>query len=221
MKSKIRAWDFQAGVSVPRANAHTWMIWSKMPRAPMDKVVALHCGLDPNRVTYADLMFGLKSGVSSADLIYNEYLALACAHVEHGTLVCIERKEDVRKSIVSLPAYAAWVESLGDQVPDQFPRSDVIANGTIERETARQQHKWPWGSHETVLLRHLAEAGEHWRLKSEGGLYDPSDRATAPKSKEIMIPWLIGRGLAGENAKVIARLLIDDNLPPGPRGRKK
>lgn len=220
MKSKNRAWDFPSGGVIWRASAHTWKIWSKMPRARLDKVVALHCGLDPNRVTYADLMFGLKSNVSSADLIYNEYLALACAHVEHGTLVCIERNEDVRKSIVSLPAYAAWVESLGDEVPDQFPRSDALASRTVHSEAVRQQHKWPWGSHETWRLRLFAEAAEFWRPVSEGGNYDPTDPDTAP-TNEFMHAWLQERGVLKKPSEVMATMLRSDVMPSGRRPVKK
>ncbi len=71
--------------------------------------------------------------------------------------------------------------------------------------------KWPWGDHETELLRKLAEAvGKFWKL------YDPTDTTTAPKNKAI-VDWLTEQGVAERNAQVMATILRADNLPTGPR----
>lgn len=71
--------------------------------------------------------------------------------------------------------------------------------------------KWPWGSHETQLLRHLAAAADRfWKN------YDPSDPTTAPTNQEV-IDWLVEHGVARRNAEVMASILRADGLHPGPR----
>lgn len=70
---------------------------------------------------------------------------------------------------------------------------------------------WPWGVHETELLRHLAAAGREW-----WSTYDSSDPTTAPKNDEVS-QWLVGRGVAKRTAEIMAQLLRADGLAPGPR----
>lgn len=81
--------------------------------------------------------------------------------------------------------------------------------GVFEQQTIRG--KWPWGDHETKLLRLLAAAAEkHWKL------YDPTDASTAPKNKTV-VTWLMAQGVAGRSAEVMATILRADGLPTGPR----
>lgn len=70
---------------------------------------------------------------------------------------------------------------------------------------------WPWGAHETVLLRHLAAAAERFWVN-----FDPSDIGTAPTNAEV-VDWLRERGVAQRTAEVVATLLRADGLPTGPR----
>lgn len=71
--------------------------------------------------------------------------------------------------------------------------------------------RWPWGSHETELLRHLAAAADRfWKN------YDSSDATTAPTNQQV-IDWLKKQGVAERNAQVMATILRADNLPTGPR----
>ena len=70
---------------------------------------------------------------------------------------------------------------------------------------------WPWGTHETKLLRALAEAAERFWAR-----YDPSDPTTAPTNEDI-VRWLEDRAVSNNLAKAIASILRADGLPPGPR----
>jgi hypothetical protein len=77
--------------------------------------------------------------------------------------------------------------------------------------TARLAGRWPWGHHDTVLLRHLSAAGERfWKL------YDPNDSTTAPTNKQVS-EWLEQRGVAKRVAQIMAQMLRPDGLPVGPR----
>ncbi len=87
---------------------------------------------------------------------------------------------------------------------------------TLPRELAdlacpRPAGGWPWGSHETELLRHLAAAADRFWKR-----YDPSDPTTAPTNQEV-IDWLKQRGVSERTAEAMATILRADGLPPGPR----
>jgi hypothetical protein len=72
-------------------------------------------------------------------------------------------------------------------------------------------YKWPWGNHETKLLRHLADAGSRfWKL------YDLKDPSTAPENSQV-VDWLCERGVSGRTAEIMATILRADHLRPGPR----
>ena len=71
---------------------------------------------------------------------------------------------------------------------------------------------WPWGAHETNLLRHLsAAADKFWKL------YEPADESTAPLNDQV-IEWLISeRKVSRKVAEVMATILRADGLKTGPR----
>ena len=71
--------------------------------------------------------------------------------------------------------------------------------------------KWPWGDHETGLLRKLAAAAEkYWKL------YDPTDTTTAPTNQAI-VEWLKEQGVTANIAQAMATILRVDGLSTGPR----
>jgi hypothetical protein len=73
------------------------------------------------------------------------------------------------------------------------------------------ERTWPWGKHETKLLRKLADATEKfWKL------YDPDDPSTAPTNQQVE-KWLESEGVSKRVAEVMAQMLRADSLPPGPR----
>lgn len=70
---------------------------------------------------------------------------------------------------------------------------------------------WPWGSHETELLKKLKDAAiKFWKN------YDPSDTSTAPTNR-VVSAWLIEQGVSQRVAAQIAQILRADGLPSGPR----
>lgn len=71
--------------------------------------------------------------------------------------------------------------------------------------------KWPWGDHETELLRHLGAAAERFWAN-----YDPEQPDTAPTNEQVA-DWLVSRGVSKNLATSIATILRADNLPAGRR----
>lgn len=70
---------------------------------------------------------------------------------------------------------------------------------------------WPWGSHETKLLRELDSAARKWWMN-----FDPSDNTTAPTNEDVST-WLQDRGVSKRIADAMATILRADKLPTGPR----
>jgi hypothetical protein len=220
MDSKRKPWEYEQGSRVKRISAETWIIWSNMPIGPLWKVVALHCGVDPDSVMQADLAMTMCPSVRSPEWFYQQRIDLAVAHVKNGTLDCFERKAAIVQSDVRLPVYAAWAESMGagHEVQAQFPRHPQTAIPTPVVE-AFSATRWPWGSHETERLKLFAQVGEFWRPVSEGGKYDPTDPTTAPTNAMIE-NWLQQRGVRKTPSEVMATMLRKDGMSPGPRPYK-
>ena len=73
--------------------------------------------------------------------------------------------------------------------------------------------EWPWGSRETKLLGHLAEAAkELWSR------YDPTDATTDPTNIQVQ-DFLINRKVSKRVAQVMAQILRADELPSGNHKR--
>mgnify|MGYP006290836693 CR=1 FL=1 len=73
--------------------------------------------------------------------------------------------------------------------------------------------RWPWGDHETELLRDLAAAASRFW----GANYDP-DEPDSADTNETVSEWLQAeRRVSKRNADAIARILRPDHLPNGPR----
>jgi hypothetical protein len=102
------------------------------------------------------------------------------------------------RSTVAMADLTAWLDTL----PEKAVHPEVVPNAP----------RWPWGSHETELLRKLAEAAEKfWTL------YDPTDNTTAPTNEQVA-DWLAKQGgVSKRNAEVMASILRADGLPTGPR----
>ena len=194
-----------------------------MPIGPLWKIVALHCGVDPDTVLYGDLALSVRDMPNTAEWFYRQRLDLAIAHVKNGSLPCFEKKNAIVQSDIRLADYADWAQSMGagHELPPQFPRDKITPKSAGAAEVSISHSKWPWGSYETPSLLRLAAAGERWRLKSEGGSYVPGDDSTAPKSDDDVVPWLIDQGVPKDSAVIMARMLKDPKVKSGPRTRPK
>lgn len=123
------------------------------------------------------------------------------------------RTDSLRTNAVSYDEYGQI-----DEYETRIKTDDFIAWCNARRlphnipgRPAPQNAKWPWGEHETKLLRELAAAAnKFWKN------YDPTDPTTAPTNEQVS-SWLIEHGVAKRSAELIATMLRDDDLRPGPR----
>lgn len=114
------------------------------------------------------------------------------------------------------PDFAPW--NLWFFVPDSMRLFEPCAwflGSEIEALSNRHSlvaTKWPWGEHETHLLRCLAAAAKQW-----WSTYDSEKPGTAP-TNEAVAQWLISeRRVSRRNAEVMASILRADDLKDGPR----
>lgn len=196
------------------AGVDTWRKWSRMRFACLWEAVALHCYLDPRYMTKASIKYidDLPSG--SAARFYQERISIACQYVSDGVLKSRRDPEypDLNLWSVRLSDYAQWAQELGMPLPPEFPRAPTSKTSRDEAPV-----KWPWGTHDTLMLGHLVAAGNHfWKPVSEGGNYDPERPTTAKSNKEVAA-WLFKRTNSDNISKAMATILRADNLPPGPR----
>ena len=145
---------------------------------------------------------------------YEKRERLVYAHNAKGWLelseVCSGPDGTETSSEVSLPEFGRWAQSLGWEIPSDFPCKE--SGSTVqERGSNAVSDGWPWGSHETELLRHLSAAAKRWWVN-----YDPADRTTAPKNEEVS-KWLQQQGVGTAMADKMATILRVDGLPKGPR----
>jgi hypothetical protein len=128
-------------------------------------------------------------------------IALASTH-NMGTLKTDGMKGHTDQR-VKLSDFARWAYEKGFSLPPEFPRED---------KSPATNGQWPWGNHETELLKHLAAAATRfWKL------YDPTDNTTAPTNKDVS-SWLqTEKNVSERTAEAMASILRPDGLPTGPR----
>lgn len=123
---------------------------------------------------------------------------------------------DGERTVVRVADFASWADGNGWNLHPEFPRSqaDAVSGYPVAPEGVYDgSAKWPWGNHETELLRKLAEAAGRYY----GANYDPSEKEdSAPKSADV-IAWLKGQGVADRVAEIMAQILRPDGLRTGPR----
>lgn len=108
----------------------------------------------------------------------------------------------------------AWLNHIGwrSEYFDTPSGESSIVNSAPSSNAAEPVCRWPWGSHETELLRVLEKVTKKWWLN-----YDPNDPSTAPTNEQVA-KWIEDNKLASGNiAKAMATILRADGLPSGPR----
>jgi hypothetical protein len=111
--------------------------------------------------------------------------------------------EGLEESEIRLSNFATWLKSIQYQIPAQFPwQPEPITLSNMD---------WPWGRHETDLLRKLAAAAQRFWSN-----YDPSRPDTAPTNEQL-IGWLKEQEVSERTAEVMATILRADGLPMGRR----
>lgn len=233
-----RAGHWRAGPYA--ADEVTWAKWAGRGALELWQLVALHSALDPDslgigihgvRSTFLTVAFFDSVPVHPPPVIdpddplrrlsknlQSASEAFACGHLKehvapHSTVNATPSDTwangDYWDKRVAVSDFHAW--SLRVNLP--------VVDGWPARSSSDSGRRWPWDSHETQLLRELAEIGEHWRLISEGGKHDPDDESTVPKS-EVIEPLLEAKGISEKVRQAMFTILRPDGLRPGPRRRR-
>jgi hypothetical protein len=180
-----------------------WDNWKSIKQVRLWKAVALACDFDPAN-------FQLFEQPQLARLLkepprqFEDLLAMAKASIGANVLKLLSRSEEgLEESEVKLTNFATWLKSIQYPIPAQFPwQPEPVTLSNLD---------WPWGRHETHLLRKLAGAAQRFWSN-----YDPADPTTAPTNQQV-IDWLKGEGVSERTAEIMATILRADGLPTGPR----
>ncbi|MCD6704913.1 MAG: hypothetical protein LT080_00465 [Thiobacillus sp.] len=184
--------------TIPRPD---WAQWERTRKAKLWQAVALLCELDPTRLE-------IGPGKLNTVLIhtppkFNSLLGLAKTGIGAGLLKPDKLDpENLEESEVDLTVFASWAHATRLAFPEGFhwqPELNLPVTG------------WPWGRHETELLRKLARAADlFWKN------YQPGQPSTAPTNEQV-IEWLTDQKVARRTAEIMATILRADGLPTGPR----
>jgi hypothetical protein len=181
-----------------------WSHWKASKSIKLWHAVALACDLDPYQFTVFDSS-KLDKIFSHRPQQFDDLLSLAKNSIGgSGVLKAKSISTDgLEESEIAPSTFGAWAKSIRYPLPPEFPWQDEPVL-PLSRE-------WPWGTHETELLRKLAQAANRfWRN------YDSTDPSTAPTNKDV-VDWLIEKGVARRTAEIMATILRVDGLPTGPR----
>lgn len=133
--------------------------------------------------------------------------------VPYGALPIVDLLADGERTVVRVADFASWADGKGWNLPPEFPRpqTETVVYPVATEGLYDACSKWPWGDHETDLLRSLAAAGKRfWKN------YDLTDNTTAPTNHQV-IDWLKEQGVSVRVAEIMAQILRPDGLPTGPR----
>lgn len=177
-----------------------WSDWQSTNQARLWQAVALACDLDPQN-------YQQRGSPKFAPLFKNpprefeDLLRDAKRSIVANKILKVVSMTDPEpeECEIKLSSFAAWLKSIGHQPPNEFPWK-TVGESFINVN-------WPWGRHETDLLRKLAGAAERF-----WGNYDPGDPTTAPVSPQV-IDWLKGQGVSANIAQAMATILRADGLP--------
>lgn len=188
-----------------------WKFWQHMPEVKLWEAICLSLNIDPNE--FVSEFDGLEEAFENNEEAFKRLRLLIANRPNHlhfspGSL----NMGNNYLHGVQLAEFAKWSFSIVDwkDLPPQLIDMAKLANER-EQTVLAQKAFWPWGDHETKLLRDLVAAGREW-----WSTYDPAEPTTAPKNEDV-IAWLIGRGVPKRVAQVMAQILRADGLKTGPR----
>lgn len=170
-------------------------------------------GTDPDECCpLEDAAEGVKRAALLDDFLHRVQIAVGNL-VPRGTLPIADGAADSERTVVKVADFAAWADGMGWNLPPEFPRTqaNAVAYPVASEGLQAGGAGWPWGNHETELLRKLAAAAsQFWSL------YDPADKTTAPTNQQVS-EWLQKQGVSKPTADVMATILRADGLPTGRR----
>lgn len=183
----------------------SWVFNVAMPHFSGTNTDALH--------PLEDAAKGAERAALLDDFLCRVHIA-AAELVPRGTLPIADGAADGERTVVRVADFASWADGKGWNLHPEFPRSqaDAVSGYPFAPEGVYDgSAKWPWGSHETELLRKLAAAAsQFWAL------YDPADKTTAPTNQQVS-NWLQQQGVQKRTADAMATILRADGLPTGRR----
>lgn len=202
---------------VRRPTEQEWDKWTLMPQLPLWQAVSLFCEIEPSSLP-VEGVWRIAPADSPAS-IFRDRFEIAIAHQGEGSLKCLGGRAGLHTEfVVQAGDFAGWWVGLGWLIPaDLYERWDAQAPGGTSSAAAPAASAWPWGSHETELLRWLAAAAQKFWVN-----YDPTDPTTAVTSDEV-VAWLRkqqtsdGRPISLRVAEIMAQILRPAELPTGPR----
>jgi hypothetical protein len=172
-------------------------------------------GTDPDECCpLEDAAEGAKWAALLDDFLRRVHIAVGNL-VPRGTLPIADGAVDGERTVVKVADFATWADGMGWNLPPEFPRTqaDAVVYPVASEGLQTGGAKWPWGNHETELLRKLAAAAERYY----GVNFDPMEKEdSAPKSADVTA-WLKEKGVADRVAEVMAQILRPDGLRTGPR----
>ena len=191
-----------------------WRVWKQVPFGTLVEVVALSLDIDPRLVEYSRGEWISMGAAFAKRPEFSERLFIAVRTLESKSGLSPRDKyltrSDTTTCEVMLGDFAEWAASKGWDLPISMVELIPVAHDPKVLNPSSTP-AWPWGTHETELLRQLARAArEFWST------YDPDQPATAPKSEEVGA-WLVKQGVSKRVAEVMAQILRPSTLPTGPR----
>ncbi|TXH69868.1 MAG: hypothetical protein E6Q88_08965 [Lysobacteraceae bacterium] len=195
--------------------AGSWPKWARKDLWSQAELAVLCCGMipddygmtpDPGRTNLDSNRIN-----SASDQVAKAVLAGNLECVSHSDVTTADRLYGAARHFRPIIA-VEWAQHRFDSFPAALA-DEVRKFSALDRArgSSGAVHSWPWGMHETKLLKKLAEAAKkYW------GLYDPGDPSTAPEN-ETVVQWLKSQGVAERNAQVMATMLRADGLKPGRR----
>jgi hypothetical protein len=189
--------------------------WPKWKCYQFDKLylaeaVALSCNIEPDFLKEASQDCFYDDDFGEFDLRFDIAKDVAGEAFEAKR---VPEKNGLETIRVHLGDFVIWALKMQKLSPDIWL---VMPAEFVAFAAERPAPKWPWGDHNTELLKHLAAAGELWED------YRRKARETAPRSKEVT-NVLRARKYKDETfplrvAQVMAQILRADDVK---RGRRK
>ncbi|WP_157598920.1 hypothetical protein [Rhodanobacter sp. Root561] len=194
--------SFKEPARAGSSNRIDWSYWANLSLVDYGDACILSRGFDPRAIKGNALPSHLDAELKRLVSIAKSHLGsqLPAYSTEN------DRYYGSRETGVRLGEFRTWGESL--PIPFTFPEDFPKASPKVTDASA---HSWPWGTHETELLRKLAEAVRRYWVN-----YDPTDPSTA-STNETVKNWLKQQGVADRAAEVMAQIIRADGLRPGPR----
>ena len=212
------------------ADAAALQQWVSESILPFWVMVALHSRVDPRSICSdrwqesdtLEQFLAIRHGPDPVDRGRSlerrlaDNLAAAMTAIEANQLALFAPPAMVYRltESVRVQDFHTWSVRAALPVIEGWPTREEAYGSGSHRGDVRE---WPWGSHETELLRKLAEAASRfWASSDEGGVLDPDDSTTAPTNPQV-VAWLMGRDVSKTIAEAMATILRRDGLKTGRR----